>query len=778
MTPIPIFGSSLGLDLSKKPVMLTDQAFQRLENAYVFRERVVKRNGLQLLGRLRRIFMTVSIGNSSATTWTFNLFSVVTPAIIETNKELQAGSVIIIFNGITFTDQGNGLLTSPTAGNSGIINYSSGSITLIHTGGAGNAATASFNYYPSLPTMGIKTREISTNNDEQTIFFDQKYAYIYVGDVGDPSAGFQEFIPGTTWNATDSDFFWAPNYQGTLPNNRLMFVSDFDPDSVVDPMYYTDGSTWTPFTPVVSNTGGGTPVINSIYSAQFIVPYYGRLLLLNTWEGTSQGGATNFFNQCRFSQIGSPVNADAFRVDIFGKGGSITAPVNEVLTGVEFIKNTLICFFEYSTWQLRFLGNYGDPFRFERVSSDFGSASPFSGILFNDGVLAVGDRAILSANSINVERIDLQIPDLVFDINNQDFGDQRVCGIRDYEKELIYWSYTDSNSIEVDTNGVYQKFPNTVLVYNYRNQTFAKFDDSVTAFGEFQTTNQITWDNLQITWDNYNVTWDDIRGNNAIPYQAAGNQQGFISLYNTSGQNGANLQEDPSLSITGINLAVSPVQFKVVNHNMENLEFVYLTDANFIDTGVSPQVALTNNLNNNIYRVTYIDNDTITLSIYNFTTNAYADITPTSIIFSPIATTPTYVGGGRLTLLPVLYVQTKDFNPFQTKGKQMKFCYADLLMDASSNASMSIEIFINSAYNQKVNLLTGNQELETSLTSPYYVQASQYAWHRFFATASGQYVSLSFTFDDLLMNNVNTHRQDWQLNALILYCRSGGTLPF
>ena len=83
---------------------------------------------------------------------------------------------------------------------------------------------------------------------------------------------------------------------------------------------------------------------------------------------------------------------------------------------------------------------------------------------------------------MNVQRIDEKIPYEIFNVNNANNGVERVAGIRDYYNELVYWSY---NSIDVDT-GSNDKYPNKVLVYNYKENTWAFNDDSITAFGNYQ----------------------------------------------------------------------------------------------------------------------------------------------------------------------------------------------------------------------------------------------------------------------------------------------------
>jgi hypothetical protein len=131
-----------GLTQDKKPALLANEAYSDLQNAYVFRERTKKRDGEVPMGRLSRVFTNVAIGNSSASPWTFNLYTAlsITP---EANAEIQAGSVSISIATLAtpFVDQGNGILSNATPGNSGTINYMTGAVTLTDTVGAGHATT-------------------------------------------------------------------------------------------------------------------------------------------------------------------------------------------------------------------------------------------------------------------------------------------------------------------------------------------------------------------------------------------------------------------------------------------------------------------------------------------------------------------------------------------------------------------------------------------------------------------------------------------------------------
>ena len=1010
---IDIFGFKSGVEKNRKPLWLAQDAFSSLENAYVWREELRKREGIQLIGRYRRVFTAVSIGNSGASPWSVNILSTkgvkgtitgitnANPGAVTTlndhnlttgdlvvfsdiagmtqlngqtvtitstgantftigittvpygvyttggvwslstepNAELDPGSVVIVIGAITLTDQGNGLLTSVTAGNSGYVDYLSGLVVLTHTAGAGAASTASFAYYTGLPAMGIIQREIAGINDEQNIWFDTKYAYIHDG------ADFQEFLPAeaATWNGTNSDFFWGTNYRGSDAQTRLYFVTNFVA-SAGSPMRYTDAATWKTFQPILGGTtqtdiltqslaagvasygpafltklpvvegsvvitvadnagveadiifrdtpmdgtlvssglntgtivyatgqidltfnpvlpgtlGTTTYTVTAVYSqggtllfsARILIPYYGRLLALNTWEGTEVGSAVNLYNRCRFSQIGNPVQQDAWRSDTFGKGGFIDAPVNEDIISATFYKNTLIVSFERSTWRLQYLGEYGLPFIWERISSDFGSESTFSSVLFDNGVLTVGDKAITGSSAGDVQRIDLSIPDTVYDFRNADNGVKRVHGIRDFKKELVYWCYPEFSDLYQN-----QFYPNKSLVYNYRNNTFAFFRNNVTCFGAFQYPASITWDRLDVFWDNYNVLWDG-QAQSKLPLVASANQQGFAHFYGyadaeTGADSTIDAMDQESLSVTGVTVG-STVVLTIKDHNLQTDEFIYLTGLNYVNT-TSPATAGSTTLNNQIYRVQFVDKDSVRLFKYDpQAKDFYENFTVTN--------SGTYVGGGVVALFPNIHIETKDFNPLkESLGQNIKTSYIDFLFDASAPSPINVKLRMNAtsnadgerSVNSAGNLIVGNTNVESanskagwvfavSLTNPcvvesknhglldgdeisfddivgtvelngnqytvtfistdtfsigvdgtaftayqfggywiqtkqqYYTLSSQYAWHRFFATAFGQFFSVVLSYDAEQMSNISTHRQNFVLNAMKIWYRSGG----
>ena len=878
LEPNYITFNNAGLISSKKPFLLMDNAFQQLENAYVWRERVKKREGIKLVGRLRRTF-TAALQPSSvdvaAGTSTFNIFTAM-GLTGEPDASIEPGTaaspITLVLGaplGQTWTDAtGTGVMTGFVAPITSVsINYATGVVTVINGGGAFllNPFTITLAYFPSLPVMGIDKREIASINAEQVLFFDTKYVYRYDNnDFLSPST--------TTWSGDDSEFFWMENYRGVTADSRLFFVTNFaNPAlSANNRIRYTaDGVTWITFEPGVAGTAGTPETADAtfIFQCKLIVAYYGRLLFLNTWEGANAAGSTNFFNRCRFSQIGDPTQATvvgppfvggAWRSDVFGKGGFIDAPTNEAIISAQFFKNTLIVFFEKTTWQLRYVGEYGLPFLWERISSDFGSESKLSTVLFDNGVLAVGDKAIVSSSGNDVQRIDIDVPDIVFNFHNLQEGKERVHGIRDFQKEIVFWCFPDGNRN--------LKFPNQVLIFNYRNNTWAIFRDNVTAFGEINNLTEVSWD-TDVSWDSI-TSWDNLLQGEQ-PLIVSGNQQGYIHYYQSVYDADVNADstipanENESLQIEAITRSTTVnLQITVPDHNLETGELIYIDGLTFVDTTTSPATALTTNLNDRIYQVVNVaggggalDPDLLDLRLWDATNQSYENTDGTTFAFTPATGTGTYMGGGQLALLPKMNILMKDFNPYASQGLKFKSSFTDFQTDATPNAAVAINVFVDTSQNFSGNLPVWNSQLSTTIgnsgeiigmtqanpcvitsnnhglvsdrvitisnvtglvgvpainggsftvtyltentfsinvdTSAYtayqfggrwqttdqwkfYTIGQLYAWHRFFATVYGQYLSYQITYDDNLMNQIMTHQTDFELNAMIVWAKPSG----
>lgn len=746
---IASFDQDSGLNTYYEPFLIPEKAFPKLEDCYCFRGKVKRRPGLTLLGRLRRIFTSFKITDTDSTTTSINLFTKL-GITGQPNAQIEPKTLVITIAapiGQILTDStGDGSLTIAPAGviTAANINYNTGILTLTFSGVvAASVTTVSVAYYPGLPVMGIRTEELPLINDENSIIFDTKYAYQY-----NPTTTKFEELPATTpttWTATNSDFFWTTNYWSNT-NGPIFWATNSTTIPTSDHIRYYDTVDWVNFEPQVR------PGV-FLEQAQIILPYKDRLLFINTWEGANIAATTHFPQRVRWSWPANPLDVTAFLDDVPGKGGYVDATTNEQIVGAEFIKDTLIIKFERSSWKLIYTANEVFPFMFQKINTELGAESKFSLIPFDRGVFSVGNYGITTDDSVNVERIDIQIPNVVFNFSNGSQGVQRVYGIRDFTRELVFWAFPTPD-IEV-------VYPNKVLVYNYRNQTYAIFNDSFTCYGYIQLSNSIAWAQLTYPhWSDWLDSWSSGGLQGKYPWIAVGNQHGFVSYIDDTVTN------DFSLYIKSINFALSPPQFTIPNHNLET------DDVIIIDKLVGGGTVNPSLLNGHTFLVSKVDGNIITVK--GFSNGTFQDI----IALGWCAAGSTYLGAGEVLKINGINISTKVFAPFYDQASQCRLGYIDYLIDRTVNGQIVGNVFINedsstSMTDSIVNTsLLGSSVIYTkpenlSLISE---QASQKKiWHRQFIHMIAQnfQVVLSMTPEQLAQKTISD--ADFVLHAMVLY---------
>lgn len=125
---------------------------------------------------------------------------------------VSGGTWTQVVGAIQLLDQGDGTLaTSPASANVGTINYYTGNVTITYGGGA-VAVTIDFSYYPTLPVMGLPTKEGFNIDIQSLIAFDTRYSYEFNGNDFVPLASTMPVI----WNGTNFDFFRTASYAEAL----------------------------------------------------------------------------------------------------------------------------------------------------------------------------------------------------------------------------------------------------------------------------------------------------------------------------------------------------------------------------------------------------------------------------------------------------------------------------------------------------------------------------------------------------------------------------------
>lgn len=764
--PLYIRGNNVGLVQNREEFILPDDAYPVLENAFVWRERIKRKQGYQLLDRLRRVFINSALGNASGGgTFSGNLIAIFS---LQASAEIQVGSVVVKDGTHVFTDNGLGVLVGVPSG-SGTINYVTGAITI--SGATGGAAlTVSFGYFPTLPVMGIRSRDLSPVNTEMTVFFDTTYAYNFT------ASGFVEFsttVP-TTWSGglpqANSNFFWTTNYWISLTNVKLFWATNYS-GTAGDPIRYTDSTgngsgSWINFAPQIN------AAVDRLTQCLCLLPFRGRLVAFNTLEGANLATSIIYSNRIRWAAIGNPisdvsaivavVNANAWRDDIRGQGGFLDIPTNEDIITVGFVRDNLVIYCENSTWQLRYTGRTIAPFQIEKVNTELGAASTFSAVQFDTSLVGIGDKGVVECDSFKSQLIDVKIPDLVMNhINNNNFGQKRVHGIRDFLQRLAYWIYPES-----DSNGI---FPDRRLVYNYENDSWAIFTDSLTALGTFQPTSGRTWanpsggdSNTKVQWQEANFPW--VNQPSSILSIVGGNQQGYVEYLDEQTTN------DESLTITAITgNTTTPTQITSANHNLQTGNVISISS-------IPAGTPFASSLNGNVFGIIVNSANTFLLNKYNPSTQTFS----TPQLDAPA----TYIGGGQILVRDNFRIVSKKFN-FMEEGQNIQLGYIDILMDTSKEGAISLKVYGDYNDNSSTNNLPNNKVPSTGQPDQFFnitiptsasalgIKDSTKTNQRVFCPTRANYITLEYTFSNAQMNGVE-QENNVQVDNQIIWSRAAG----
>jgi hypothetical protein len=468
-----------------------------------------------------------------------------------------------------------------------------------------------------------------------------------------------------------------------------------------------------------------------------------------------------------FNPILVPTNqtatSTAYFEDATGFGGNISAGTTEEIRTVSSNEDVLIVGFEKSQTRLVYSGNDIVPFNFFLINSEYGSTSTFSSINLDKGVITRGSRGFVITSQTNCARIDLEIPDEVFQISALQNGTERLCSQRDFINEWIYFTYPFAERNSVDAF----KFPNQTLQYNYRDTSWAINFESYTTYGLFRRQSGFTWQtvgNEFPTWSDWNQPWNAGTSDLFQPEVAAGNQQGFIVLRDQG------TGETESLYIQSFSgsTVTSPA------HGLNQGDFIIISDA---------LGSVGSEVNGKTFRIDIQDNDTFVLN-------------------PPISGGLTYFGEGLITRLYVPYIQSKQFPVAWEMARKTRLGVQQYLLSTTQASQITLLIFLSqngsSPYNDgfivptvnSVNnsliysavLYTCPESTNLGLTPAninlQMVTAEQQSqiWHRINTSLLGDTVQVGFTLSDLQMSeytdigNSFTITGATQANPCVLTC--------
>jgi hypothetical protein len=584
---------------------------------------------------------------------------------------------------------------------------------------------------------------------------------------------------------------------------------DGDPTNGLVPPTFVALNGWVNFMPPLSQFAYSVAELpQAIYylvGAKLIFPFKDRLLFIGTVVQTSAVNATTIYlrDTVVYSQNGTPYYTASYTNDpdatkdtptsvtnVFtpilvpinqtatpaawfedqvGFGGFISAGVGDAIISVGSNEDVLLLGFNTIQTRLVYSGNDVTPFDFYLVNSELGTGSTFSAINMDAGIISRGNRGYIIASQTNVQRIDLEIHDQVFEISLVDNGAERMTAQRDFINEWIYFTYRGDQS----RSDIYV-YPTETLQYNYRDNSYALFKEAYTTYGPFKRQTGFTWASLPYaTWNTWTTPWNAGDSNLLQVDILAGNQQGFI-LFRDEGT-----QEGNSLYIQNIvgSLVTSP------DHCLNENDYIVIN-------GVLGTLGL--QVNQQIFSVANVTRNTFTLN--------------------PNIAGGTYIGGGTIKRMYQPFVQTKQFPQSWGMGRKTRIGPQQYLLTRTAGGQITVQIYLSQnsdyAFNngpvipapgslneglvftqvvytcaESTNLgltpfNTNLQQLNQPKSSYSMVNSQEQIWHRMNTSLLGDTIQLGFTMSDAQMRDSDFSNQftEIELHGFIVDVSSSGML--
>lgn len=531
------------------------------------------------------------------------------------------------------------------------------------------------------------------------------------------------------------------------------------------------GNGWVNFAPPLSEFAFSIADLPAakyyLVGARMIIPFKDRLLFLGVVVANSSGGVFYLQDTIVYSQNGTPYYTNSFKgpvtaptsitsllvpinqtatpsayfTDQTGFGGWTQAGLDQPITTASFNEDVIIIGFSFTQTRLVYSGTDLSPFNFYYINSEYGSASPFSTINMDKGVISRGTRGYLMTGQTSCQRIDLDIPDQVFEMNLTQNGNERLCASRDFINEWVYFTYPENNDS--------YKFPNQTLMWNYRDNSFAIFYESYTTYGQFRRQTGFIWSTVGLiypSWETWNEPWNSGDSTLLQTEVLAGNQQGFLIVRDEG------TGEATSLYITNLDSATSVVTSP--DHNLVSGDYIIISGV----IGIAGQT-----VNGQTFSVQVIDANTFTLN-------------------PEVTLIAGYIGGGLITKIYIPFIQTKQFPTAWGMAKKTRLGTQQYLLTTTANSQITLLIYLSqntaSPYNEgaivpafgstnnsliystilytcpestNLGLTPANINLQTVTAA----QQSQ-TWHRINTSLIGDTIQLGFTLSDSQIRDLQT----------------------
>lgn len=667
-----------GLKTDIVPFMAPEDSFQELENVFIYNGSIRRkptisrqRDATSILESRLRVLLGVIDGTGAKF------------GNVPGNLAGKLGQQFSVGNTLYTVYQANGVMyLAPDDGSVGTFN-----IATLAYAFAGCTIGASIYFYPTLKVHHI----YSSHGDSSSIYFDTAYSY----KLG--ATGFEYISNGdSTWSGDNTCTYSSELYKSNV--HRVLIVSSLS-DTRGDLKYYNVvADTWTNFRPKYL---AALTAADYVVTKCALVKYFARrIILFNTYEYNG-ADAIHYSNRIRYSEAGEIFNADSWYEypDRSEKGGKIDLPSGETITAVEILNGRLIVFCKNSIYSVAFSGNKFLPLTVTPIDINIGSRSR-TVVEIGDKLVFINPFGLYYCDGIKTELISNKI-NTFFTLNRYRTGGSTL--FLDQKNSLLYITLRDSTSQN-------DHYTDTILLYNFINDTYSLLYDNYTALG--------------LT----NVT------RNLSPYSSpsiiAGNNNGYMGNIGITFN-----KSDITLNVTALaNPIPGIINLKIMNHSFNAIQGYIIQITNSALPGL-----------NGSYLATKVDTDNMAI-----------------ISDAAIAG---YAGDAYVSIVDRINIVTKAFSPYLKDGKGVSISKVMFNVNKTDNdsrfgvsASISGHVFdpaiSKSIETQSYNLLEAQQKR---------------VWRSANFHTSAETITLQFGYSIPTLLDDSLPFQEFVVNAIILY---------
>jgi hypothetical protein len=818
-----------GLQTDVKPFRILNNSFERLLNVYQYRDRIRKRFGTRYM-------------NSGVATNVAQLFSRarMTVGIITTNASsgmvpgsiFQIGQLFSIGTNIFTVYQAGTPADMLIDGTATTATYDTTDGSFSFTGVIVEDNTPIY-WYPADPIMGLPIYETADSVSDPTYAFDTQFSYQFNPSN---SGGWDILGPlppalgSGQWTGTNSDFFWATNWQGDDASVRNLFVTNDVPPtfrsgkSTTDGIQYWNNSVWTNLNPALSATDVGTTngsgnitvTVAAAYRAlgqQFIIGQQGFIANLTSGALITYGlgAAMGTYNTTTGVLVitGATINTIVYAADTTLQTALI----------VETFKNYLVAFsptINIGTTVAPTLVQYKN----QAIWAAFGD--PTAPGAWRQDMPGLGNSAncstmqdITSAEFLK-DRLDIEFErstyefawtgnyadPFVFQKLNTELGTESTFSTIPFDQEFLsvgnvgihkcngvnveridnaipfsVWNIrTGQNQVDrvygirdFFAEQAYWTFPN-----NNADENNMTFPNTILCYNYLTQAWAIFDESITVFGHFYEaaqsaVTWssNDITWSDDVITWGSGDTQDLNQVVLAGNQEGF-------IFIVDINKPDQDALLQITNIVVDMSGNTVITCVNH---NINPNdCVFLQNLNG-------LTGPFLGIYIVNMVVDSNTFMVIAPDIRSVIMSGQIYIGGGTIARVPRMDMLTKQFNFYLEQDRNASVARIDFLVDTTTFGEMNIDYRVNTSVQGLVQgskltgTLLGNSVLTTSPYDPAlypYEQFQEQLLHPIYPIAEGAFIQLHIYQNDVQLANSNIVNQDFQMHSMCFYVTPTG----